>query len=846
MLVTAMFIDFFRKKTINYKAELIAASILETYTSDTDPRTDKDDDNAGTIANRLDRALTAGVALTIDTHAELKLGIFGRARLFRSIQILLLESGIKRDTAAAIVEKLVMALVRNKSLLNRKPDYAIAYFNLGQFYRRQGRHNDAIAAYERAIENNPVHVEAYNNLGVVLMETGLMSNAIEQFNKALGIEPEYIKALNNLGHACLRLEKQAEAFTYFNRALEINPAYYMAHYNLGNLLLKQKRYNEALDRYRQVIEINPGFADVYYSMGCLYNLLGRKVESIESLEKALAIRPDYPEALVDLGNSLLQLNRNDQAYNCLMRADTLRKNYFPAKFNLGNLMLKLKRHEEAINFFETALAIKPDSPEIYNNLGNAYKGLTRYQDALGAYEKALLANPQDPDVLNNIGNIFLNTGRIDAAVSYYKKAIQINSDSAIAQSNLLLCLNCLYGIQEAEIYIAHKTWGLRFEQSKSSQIRPHQNSRDVNRRLRVGYLSPDFRMHSVAFFIESVFSAHLRDEFQIYAYDNAVFQDDKSRRLMEQVDTWRKIAGMDDDQVVKLVRDDKIDILVDLAGHTENNRMGVFAMTAAPVQVSYLGYPNTTGLSAVNYRITDEICDPTGASESFYTEKLVRLPSCFLCYRPQPDSPDTGALPALSGKSITFGSFNNYSKINQEMIKTWSAILRDLPRARLVLKFIQYKNAEICQAIKNKFAELGIAPERLELIAWVPSYTAHLAQYNRIDIALDTFPYNGTTTTCEALWMGVPVITVAGQGHRSRVGKSLLTTLGLEQLVAESVDDYVAKAVALAGNLASLAELRATLRDRMLLSPLTDALKFTRSLETAYRMMWENWCHGRT
>ena len=654
-----MLIDLFRWKIINDKARLITATILAIYPPELDRQKDTEKKVVNNTAKKLKKALRMGAALIADTQIELKLGFYGKARLSQSIRNLLLESGLTMNIAVSIVEKLVVTLSRKEQSSIRKSDYATAYFNLGDFYRKQGRHEESLSAYEQAINIRPDYVKAYNNLGISLMEMDQVEAALIQFNKALAIKPEFIKALNNMGHAYLRLDKDEEAFSYFNKALAINPSYFMAHFNLGNLFQKQKKYENALASYQQVIAINPNFGDAHYSMGLLYNLLGRTQDSINSYEQAITIKADYPEALINLGNILLQLNRYNQAIDCFVKADTLRADYFEAKLNLGNVLLKLERAEDAVRYFKQALAIKPNSPETYNLLGNAYKGLSCYKDATRAYGKSLAVRPQYPDALNNIGNLLQTTGRNEEAIAYYKQAIRIKPDLAEAQSNLLFSLNYQTGIIEEDIYTAHLKYGQLLENTNSDKVQSPQCHPEVNRRLRIGYVSPDFRTHSVAYFIESVFLEHTKEKFQIFAYDNATIQDNKSRHLMEIVDNWQMIAGMNDDQVVTLIRNDAIDILVDLSGHTNKNRIGVFAMKPAPIQVGYLGYPNTTGLSTMDYRITDETSDPEGITDRYYTEELTRLPAVFLCYQPQPNSPDIGNLPASTTGYITFGSFNN-------------------------------------------------------------------------------------------------------------------------------------------------------------------------------------------
>jgi predicted O-linked N-acetylglucosamine transferase (SPINDLY family) len=360
--------------------------------------------------------------------------------------------------------------------------------------------------------------------------------------------------------------------------------------------------------------------------------------------------------------------------------------------------------------------------------------------------------------------------------------------------------------------------------------------------LRIGYVSPDFRNHSVAYFIEPVIREHSPDNFDVICYSHSFVQDHVTESIKQSAGDWRDITRASDDVAYKLIREDGIDILIDLAGHTGNNRLPLFARKPAPVQISWIGYPATTGLSAIDYKIVDEYTDPSGITDQFYTERLLRLPDTFLCYLPDASIPAVGSLPALSSGYITFGSFNHFSKISPMVFSMWQDILRKIPTARLVIKTRSLSDPTVRDSVMKTFRNEGIAEERLELLSWSPSRREHLDLYNRIDIALDTFPYHGTTTTCEALSMGVPVVTLAGDTHCSRVGVSLLSNVGLPELIAYTPESYIEKAVTLANDLEKLQSLRVTLRDKMTLSPLSDAKRFTANLEKCYREIWKQWC----
>lgn len=392
------------------------------------------------------------------------------------------------------------------------------------------------------------------------------------------------------------------------------------------------------------------------------------------------------------------------------------------------------------------------------------------------------------------------------------------------------------------VYAAHRDFARRWEAPLAKLIQPHSNDRSPDRRLRIGYVSSDFRQHSVGYFIEPVLAHHDHGRFEIFCYSDHFQEDEVTERLKSHADHWRRLVGLSDEQAANQIRADQIDILIDLVGHMGGNRLLVFARKPAPIQVTWLGYPNTTGLSAMDYRLTDGFADPPGTTEHLHSEKLIRLPECFSCYRPLSDAPEISELPAREKRYVTFGSFNNQAKITPEVIAVWARILQSILGSHLTLKNPALGDETTQQMVQNSFAELGITPERLELLGHDPSQRLHLERYRSIDIGLDPFPYNGATTTCEALWMGVPVVTLAGKTHAGRVGVSQLSNLGLTELIGHTPEEYVAVAMRLSADLERLSALRTELRSRMAGSPLMDGPRFTKNLEEACLTMWKEWC----
>jgi protein O-GlcNAc transferase len=435
-------------------------------------------------------------------------------------------------------------------------------------------------------------------------------------------------------------------------------------------------------------------------------------------------------------------------------------------------------------------------------------------------------------------------GRHDEAVDLYRRSLATESNSA-NHSNLLFAMNYSGRYDQCALFAEHKRWAELYAPTPPT-AEPFTNVRDLNRRLRVGYVSPDFNMHPVAFFMGALIASHDRHAVEVFCYSSTFAQDKMTAAFRGMNVIWRDIAALDDVSAARLIRDDGIDIAVDLAGHTAGNRLLTLARRPAPIQATYLGYPNTTGMGAIDYRFTDVWADPPGASDRTHSEILVRLPSGFLAYTPPANMPPVRELPALSNGRVTFGSFNNVAKISPGTIDLWARVLTAMPDAQLMIKARSFVDAALRERFQRLFVARGVTEERLLLPFEPVGSVAHYDTFNRIDIALDTVPYNGTTTTCEALWMGVPVVALAGDRHASRVGVSILNAAGLSELIAPTPDAYIAIARGLASDLDSLAALRASLRTRLAPSALLDARRVARALEQAYRSAWRNWCNGST
>lgn len=526
---------------------------------------------------------------------------------------------------------------------------------------------------------------------------------------------------------------------------------------------------------------------------------------------------------------------------CCRAIISQRPDIHEAHFQLGQALLLKNEYEAASECFRHVLRFQPNNHLALFQLGKAFHKQTRFVDALTYYRRALALVPNFAEAYDSVGSILQYQGDMEGAAQNYRMAVEARPNFDKAHSDLVFAMNYNPRHSAAAIFHEHVRWGqMHTLPTITSPV--YSSDFDPARRLRVGYVSPDFCKHSVAFFFEPLVANHDRDKTEIYCYSDVARPDEVTQRLQMAASHWRVILGLSHSQVAEQIRRDGIDILVDLTGHTANSRLLAFSARPAPIQVSYLGYPNTTGVPAIDYRLTDAWADPPGIADAFHTEKLIRLPQGFLCYLPSRHAPPVSQLPAMTNPTITFGSFNNLSKITPDVIDLWVELLRAIPTSRLVIKNSSLGDAPTRDHYLQLFAKQDIDPGRLDLLPPIHANDEHLGVYGQIDIGLDTFPYNGTTTTCEALWMGVPVITLAGSMHAGRVGVSLLSQIGLDDLIAESVQDYVRIAVELASDRHKLANLRAELRDRMGQSALCNGAAFARKIEDAYRDMWASHC----
>jgi protein O-GlcNAc transferase len=544
------------------------------------------------------------------------------------------------------------------------------------------------------------------------------------------------------------------------------------------------------------------------------------------------------EDLISKGTVLLNAGAWQDASACFEAARRTAPHDFTLLNNLGLCHANSGNLEAAAECFRESLRLAPDSAPALMNLGNIEMIQANPEAAIAHYEAALAGTSAEPGLVNNLGMAYRATAQVDAAIRCFRRALSIEPRFRDAHDNLLYCMQLLPEYGPEKLHSEHRRWAETHEAPLQADARLHANDRDPRRRLRIGYVSPDFHRHAVAKFFEPVIAHHDHERFQIHCYHNTDANDAVTGRIRRGADVWRDVAQLSDESLAARIRADGIDILVDLAGHTRGGRLLCFARKPAPLQLTYLGHGNTTGLRAMDFRITDAVADPPGEAERFHSEQLLRLPHAQWCFRPDGDALPAGPLPALAAGHITFGSFNNLWKINPAVIGAWARVLLRVSGSKLLIIGIPGKSTR--ERFEAAFAGHGVHPSRLSLLPPVSDADFWRLRHE-IDIALDPFPYNGVTSTCEALYAGTPMATLAGTYGQSRTAASILTAVRLEDMVARTEEEYVEINVRLASDMQRLSQLRASLRQRMQDSPLMDYHAFTFALEGLYRGIWTNW-----
>jgi predicted O-linked N-acetylglucosamine transferase (SPINDLY family) len=722
--------------------------------------------------------------------------------------------------------------------MNNRPDAWTRAFEAAVATHRGGDFPKAIEQYRRLLKQRPADSGLLTNLATALKQSGQKEEALEVFVRAVKAKDAPAALWFNYGNLLAEMGDAAETESAWRRALELDPKLVPAATRLANLLSAQKRPDDAMEMHRRALAISPDNLPSLRALARLHYDRG-EFEAAEPLYRhALGLAPDHDDTQNALGVVLKELARRDEAIACWNAVVARSPSYSAAHNNLGALYRLMHRRTEAASHLRRAIALAPRDEMAVANLAHVLleQGQTTEAEALarGIVEHS----PGHAEGRHMLGFTLAYQGRIEPAVAEFLEAHRLAPRSGAVISNALFA--SLYSDRRdaAGILALARELGARIEPAAPPRA-AWKNARDPERRLRVGYLSPDFRAHPVSFFFEPVLAAHDRAAFDTVCYSTTAAPDAVTGRLRAAAGAWRDCSGWGDAKVAAQIESDAVDILVDLAGHTAQNRAAVLRARPAPVQALYIGYPGTTGLPEVDWIIADARICPPGA-ERHYSERVIRLDGSFWCFRPSSDAPAVAALPAAKNGYVTFGSYNALQKLTDSTVALWARVLQAAPSARLALKSLTFADEQARGVVRRRFVAAGIDPDRLEILP--PTDPARfLAEYGRVDIGLDPAPYNGGTTTCEALWMGVPVVTLAGDRFCSRMGASLLECVGLPDLVAQSADDYVRIAEALATDLPRLTGLRASLRRRVAASPLCDAPRVAREVEGAYRAMWRTW-----
>jgi protein O-GlcNAc transferase len=773
------------------------------------------------------------------------------------------------------------ATVFLKKAIALKPNYVTAYNNLGAALQAQGKFDEAIDSYRLALSLKPDDAEVHKNLGNGLREKGKLDEAIASYRQATVLDPNNAEAHNDLGAALQNSGKLDEAIESHKHAIRLKPDYAEAYGNLGAALKEQGKLDEAIASHRQALSLKPDYAEAHHNLGAALQEQGKLDEAIASYRQALLLKPDYAEAYYNLGNALKIHGETDEAIESYKQAITLKQNYASAYVNLGTTFQGQGKSNDAISCYKKALEIKPDCVNAYYNLGNSFQGQGEFNEAISCYQKALELKPDYAEAYNNIGAIFQDQGELNEAISCYQKALDLKPDGAEIYSNLFHQFQQACAWQKTEgmaaklddftenaldsetktaetplvslarhtdpswVFAVARSWSDDIARTMST-VKTHfsfDSRRSRKTKIVVGYLSNNFRNHAMAHLTLSLYGLHSRDEFKIFCYSYG--KDDGSyyrTRIRQDCDKFVDIHNLNDAAAAKCIYEDQVDILVDLKGYTRGNRIGIYALRTAPIQVRYLGLPCTTGADFFDYIITDRIALPENHAQ-YYSEDFAYLPHCYQVNDHTQEISNKDWKKAdfgLPEGSFVFCSFNQGYKIEPVMFNTWMNILRQVPEGVL---WLQRENEITEKNLRQEAERRGVESIRL-IFSGKLSKDQHLGRLRLADVALDTRLVSGAATTSDALWAGIPVITLQGSNFASRMSSSILTGIGLSELISKTLEEYESLAIDLVRNTSKLQMIRQKILKNRLVEPLFDTPRFTKNLEKAYKEMWKIFMAG--
>lgn len=738
-----------------------------------------------------------------------------------------------------------------KTMLKYIPNDPTILLRMGTIEVHLGNYDEGIRLLGLSLQANPKQYLAYFFRGIAYHRLDRFKEALKCYASAIALEKDNaevlmyrnsaLESVKRLENAPAKAKNRAKAPPTSSKSLSDNTGNAEKFNQLGIEQGKLQNLNEALAYFNQAITAAPDYAPSYHNKGKALHLLERLDEALASYDRAIALNPDFADSCDGRGQVLQDLTRLDEALVSFDRAIALKPDFAETHVNRGKTLDNLGRLEEALASCERAIALKPDLAEAHVNKGKTLDNLGRTEEALTTYDRAIALKPGLAEAHVNKGKILGDLGVLEEALASYNRAVALKPDLAGAHSDLLFLHSHDGNIDADSLFVEHCRFGEQFESPVRTEWPRHDNIRDPERRLQIGFVSADLRNHSVAAFIEPVL-AHLikRRQLSLHVYYNHEREDDVTLRLRGMVERWNPVHALSNAALAEKIRADGIDILIDLSGHTGGNRLAAFARKPAPLQASWMGYPGTTGLRAMDYYLADRHFLPVEQFADQFTEKIVYLPAN-APFLPFAGAPAVNPLPALNRGQFTFGSFNRISKINRSVIAMWAQLLRALPDSRMLLGGLPEERQ--CETLLAWFALEGIARERLTLHPR-SGMTSYMKLHHQVDLCLDTFPYTGGTTTCHALWMGVPTLSLAGATPGGRAGAAILGGVGLETMIAHDADDFVNKGVGWAGQLDALAAIRLQLRERFLQSAIGQPALVAEGLERALRTMWERWCAG--
>lgn len=737
------------------------------------------------------------------------------------------------DLAEQICQRIVAA----------EAEHADAWHLLGVIAHGRGQHAEAVERIGQAIARSPSTAAYHNNLGLALNALGRLDEAIAAYRRALELQPDLIGAHINLGLALVQRGALSEAEACYKEALRLAPQAAEAWSNLGDLLRMQGKSEEAATCCRRAVRYNPRLAEAHYNLGSALRALGQREDALLSYQRAQQLQPDRPQILNHLGTVWKELAQPVEAAACFRRVLAIQPDHVEAWISLGNVLRMQSNHAEALHCYERALELRPDQPGIYNNLANTLNDLGRFDEAIAAFRTALRLKPDYAEAYSNLANVLHRLPELDQAIACYRRAMELNLRLNTVTSNYLCVLRYHSATTPADYAEALADYERRHAAPLRALWRRLCNAPDPDRPLRLGLVSSRFAQGPVGAFLIRALEHLDRRQLSLTFYANGSPTDELTARFQALATSWHDVTAWDDERLADQIRTDQVDLLFDLVGHAPRNRLLAFARKPAPVQITWIDSVGSTGLSAMDYVLGDPYEIPPELEPS-YNERVLRLPETYVCYAPPDDAPPVNPLPAMHNGYVTFASFNNPAKLSTPVVERWAQILQRVPGSRLLLKYNKFDQAFNRCRYGELFARFGVSEDRVEFQGGAP-HAEFLQSYHQVDLALDPI-YNGGLTTCEALWMGVPVVTCPGDMFPRRHGLSHLTNAGLTETIASDFDTYVEIAVRLAQDLLRLAEIRVRLRDQVAASPLCDAPRFAQHLTAALRDAWRRWCASQT